>query len=139
MEIASKDSQGEFWRARLPLGVPKPGCFKPGCLQFSRSLALFCALLCSFADLQLLSCVTILAASCKVPKPRPDKSAEKVLRPSSLCISNTEARRPKHFFGTFFGTPFGAGTFQSTFSALLSGRGFGTSVAGRQDCNSREH
>ena len=68
------------------------------------------------------------------PKRGAEESAEKVLRPSSLCISNTEVRRPKRFFGTFLGTPFGAGTFRSTFSALLSGRGFGTSVAGRQDC-----
>ena len=69
------------------------------------------------------------------PKRGAEESAEKVLRPSSLCIAYTEARRPKHFFGTFLDTPFGAGTFRSTFSALLSGRGFGTSVAGRQDCN----
>ena len=67
------------------------------------------------------------------PKRGADESAEKVLHPSSLCIAYTEARRPEHFFSTFLGTPFGAVTFQSTFSALLSGRGFGTSVAGRQD------
>ena len=83
----------------------------------------------------------------EVPKPRPEESAgpkrgaaesaEKVLRPSSLCIAYTEARRLKHFFGTFLGTPFGTGTFRSTFSALLSGRSFGTSVAGCQDCKGR--
>ena len=55
----------EIWSGRPPnfLGVPKPGCFKPGCLQFlrrsallrsfadlcSRSLALICALLRAFA------------------------------------------------------------------------------------------
>ena len=64
------------------------------------------------------------------PKRGAKESAEKVLRPSSLCIiciAYTEARRPKHFFGTFLGTRFGAGTFQSTFSSLLSGRGFGWS------------
>ena len=43
------------------LGVPKPGCFKPGCLQFFcgnallRSFAPFCALLRSFVDLRLRS------------------------------------------------------------------------------------
>ena len=65
----------------------------------------------------------------EVPKPRPDKSAEKsasesagpeqgaeesaekMLQASSLCAVSTEARSPKHFFGTFLGTPFGAGTF----------------------------
>ena len=57
--------------------------------------------------------------------------------PLSLNTASTEARSPKHFFGTFLGTPFGAGTFRSTFSALLSGQGFGTSVAGRQDCHFR--
>ena len=39
------------------LGVPKPGCSKPGCLLIftrKRSFALFCALLRSFADLPLL-------------------------------------------------------------------------------------
>ena len=36
------------------LGVPKPGCFKPGCLQFYAP-ALFCALLRPFADLDLCS------------------------------------------------------------------------------------
>ena len=95
--------------------------------------------------------LTILATITEVPKPRPDKSAKKVLRkvlaqrgaeesadkalrPSSLCRSNNEAQTPKRFFGTFLGTPFGAGSFRSTFLALLLGRGFGTSVAGRQDC-----
>ena len=62
------------------------------------------------------------------------ESAEKVLRVSSLIITSTEARSPKHFSSTLLGTLFGAGTFRSTFSALLSGRVFGTSVNGRQDC-----
>ena len=30
------------------VGVPKPGCFKPGCLQMLRSLALFCGLAFAF-------------------------------------------------------------------------------------------
>ena len=85
-----------------------------------------------------LVCTLLKSASESAsPKRGAAESAEKVLRPSSLCIAYTEARRPKHFFGTFLGTPFGAGTFRSTFSALLSGRRFGTSVAGRQDCKSR--
>ena len=49
------------------------------------------------------------------PKRGAEESAEKVLRASSLIIGSTEARSPKHFFGTFLGTPFGAGTFRSTF------------------------
>ena len=82
----------------------------------------------------------------KVPKKcfgkcRPQTGCRGKCRKSASAFEplycNTEARRPKHFFGTFLGTPFGAGTFRSTFSALLSGRGFGTSVAGRQDCNSK--
>ena len=60
-----------------------------------------------------------------------------MLQASSLCNSSNEARSLKHVFGTFLGTPSGAGTFRSTSSALLSGRGFRTSVAGRQDCNVR--
>ena len=71
------------------------------------------------------------------PKRGAEESAEKVLQASSLCSSSNDARSLEHFFGTFLGTPFGAGTFRSTFSALLPGRGFGTSVAGRQDCKSR--
>ena len=49
------------------LTVPKPGCFKPGCLQFLRGSALlrsfapFCGLLCSFADLRLRSFARICA------------------------------------------------------------------------------
>ena len=49
------------------LGVPKPGCYKPGCLQFLRGNALlcsfapFCALLRSFADLRLRSFALICA------------------------------------------------------------------------------
>ena len=66
----------------------------------------------------------------------PRKVPKKCFGLRASCIAYTEARRPKHFFGTFLGTPFGTCTFRSTFSALLSGRGFGTSVAGRQDCKS---
>ena len=49
------------FRRALLQGVPRPGCFKPGCLQFlrgsalSRSSAPFCALSRSFANLRLRS------------------------------------------------------------------------------------
>ena len=52
------------------LGVPKPGCFKPGCLQslrgsaLLRSFAPFCALLRSFADLRLRSFALTFALFC---------------------------------------------------------------------------
>ena len=81
----------------------------------------------------------------EVPKPRPDKSAEKVLRkvpaPNGVprkapkksasafeplywvCRSSNETRRLKHFFGTFLGTPFAAGTFRSTFRSTFVGTG----------------
>ena len=62
------------------LGVPKPGCFKPGCLQFLRGSALlcsfapFCARLRSFADLRLcafaLICALLRAFACFCVRPR---------------------------------------------------------------------
>ena len=52
------------------LGVPKPGCFKPGCLQFLRGSAL----LRSFADLRLRSlaliCYLSRAFACFCVRPR---------------------------------------------------------------------
>ena len=50
-----------LWLFPTLLGVPKPGCFEPGCLQFSRGSALlrsfasFCALLRSSANFRLRS------------------------------------------------------------------------------------
>ena len=55
---------------RFCLGVPKPGCFKPGCLQFlcgsalKCSSVLFCSLLCSLADLRLRSFALICTLLC---------------------------------------------------------------------------
>ena len=46
--------------SKVQLGVPKPGCFRPGCLHFFYAKALFCALLRSFADLRLRSFTLIL-------------------------------------------------------------------------------
>ena len=57
------------------LGVPKPGCFKPGCLQFLHGSALlrpfallcaFCALLRPFA----LLCALLRAFTCFCVRPR---------------------------------------------------------------------
>ena len=52
------------------------------------------------------------------------------LQASLLLLQRLEGRST--FFGTFLGTPFGAGTFRSTFSALLSGRGFGSKSGGQK-------
>ena len=61
------------------LGGPKPGCFKPGNLQFLRGSALlrssatFCALLRSFADLRLRSfariCALLRSFACSCVRP----------------------------------------------------------------------
>ena len=86
----------------------------------------------------------------EVPKPRPGKVPKRVLRKvpaengvprkvpkkcfgvRSSVETSTGERTPKHFFGTFLGTPFSAGTFRSTLFGTFPGRGFGTSLDGRQ-------
>ena len=70
----------------------------------------------------------------ETPQPRLDKIAEEALRkvPAQTGLETRSAFSAR----SLIGNPFGAATFRSTFSALLSSQGFGTSVAGRQDCNS---
>ena len=77
------------------LGFPKPGCFKRGCLQFSRGSALlrpFCALLHSFADLRLrsfaLSCVFLRPTTLKRPRLGTAEdfvTQQKYFVPTSIC------------------------------------------------------
>ena len=69
------------------------------------------------------------------PKQGAEESAEKVLRGPSPVLFSTEARTPKHFFGTFFGNLFAAGTFRSTRFGTFPGWGFGTSLDGRHSRN----
>ena len=72
----------------VPMGVPKPGCFKPGCLQFPRGSALlhsfapFCALLRTCICALLRSCA-LFAIICAVLRPTAFRATAS---PSKFCV-----------------------------------------------------
>ena len=55
-EPAISVAQVTEFRTNFRLGMPEPGCFKPGCLQILRTVAPFCALLHPFALLRSFAC-----------------------------------------------------------------------------------
>ena len=106
----------------------------PALVKFSRCLANFSY---ELAD-HLKKCRGPDQEKCRKEcfgKCRPKTGCRGKCRKSASGLSvlvSTEARTPKHFFGTFLGTPFLAGTFRSTLFGTFPGRGLGTSLDGRQ-------
>ena len=105
----------DFFTCKQSLVVPKPGCFKPGCLQILRPFALICAL--------LRTCVCALLRSF-------------ALFCAPLCVSASdrvwERQKSNRNFGADFGANIGEifGRLHSNFTSFFGSGQMGSYANG---------